>query len=151
MNQTNKVLLAIALLIIAGGLFAWHFKPRSAAQAEEPQETYLETDHAKALKSIFSKVGSKKWSNASLWSSDAAAKKYQGDAENYFTANPSMDDVKILGCGTNKGNFENPIISVQVLATKSIISVEFKAFIGNDPNKTLAPDKWVIDSITLIK
>ena len=67
MNQTNKVLLAIALLIIAGGLFAWHFKPRSAAQTEESQESLLNTKQAKALESIFSKVGSKKWSDPSLW------------------------------------------------------------------------------------
>ena len=89
MDQSKKALIAVALLVIAGGLFFWQFKPRKAAQAEITQDAVLNSAQLKALESIFRKVGSKKWSDPSLWSSAEAAKKYSGVAKEFFTESPS--------------------------------------------------------------
>ena len=143
MDQSKKLILSIVLLVLAGGLFYWYFKPSAPVQTEEVEQRFKDTQQAKALQNIFDKVGSKKWNNASLWSSAEAAKKFGGDAEKYFTATPSMDKVKILGCRTNKDNNEAPIIDLEVPAVpNAMITIEFKA---PDP----APEKWVIDSITV--
>ena len=138
MDQSKKALIAIALLVIAAGLFAWHFKSSSPRQTEEPQELMLNTMQAKALESIFNKVGSKKWSDPSLWSSPKAASTYGAAAERLFTSTPSMDKVKILDYGTNKQNEDAPFIVLSTSTTDVCIQVDFK------PNKS---DQLLMDTI----
>ena len=143
MNQTNKVILAVVLLVIAGGLFFWHFKPRSAAQTEEPQEILLDTKQAKAIQAIFGKVaGGKKWTDPSLWSSAGAAQKFGAAAEKLFTATPSMDNVKVLDFGSNKQNEDAPFVVLGVSTTDVCIQVEFKPKKGSSK-----PDDLVMDNI----
>ena len=141
MDQSKKALIAVALLVIAGGLFFWQFKPRKAAQAEITQDAVLNSAQVKALESIFRKVGSKKWSDPSLWSSAEAAKKYSGVAKEFFTESPSMQNVKVLNFGTIKGDDEPPYIAIEVPATGVRATIEFKAKSGKD-------NQLVINSIT---
>ena len=138
MDQSKKALLAVALLVIAAGLFAWHFKPRKAVQTEESQSILLTTAQAKALEGIFSKARNKKWNDPSLWTNSKAASTYGAVAERLFTAKPSMDDVKILDYGTNKQNEDAPFLVLQVPTTDVCIQIEFK------PTKA---NQMVVDNI----
>ena len=138
MDQSKKALLAVALLVIAAGLFAWHFKPSKSAQTEEPQTILLTTAQAKALESIFSRARNKKWTDPSLWTNSKAASTYGSAAERLFTAKPSMDDVKILDYGTNKQNEDAPFLVLQVPTTDVCIQIEFK------PTKA---NQMVVDNI----
>ena len=131
MDQSKKILLAVVLLVIAAGLFAWHFKPRKVVQTEEPQSVLLATSQAKALEGIFSKVRNKKWTDPSLWTNSKAASTYGAVAERLFTAKPSMDDVTILNYGTIKENDDAPFLILQVPTTDVCIQVEFKPTKGN--------------------
>lgn len=138
MNQTNKVLLAVVLLVIAAGLFAWHFKPRKTVQVKESQSVLLNTAEAKALEGIFSKVRNKNWTDPSLWTNSKTASTYGTVAERLFTAKPSMDDVTILNYGTIKEKDDAPYLVLQVPTTDVCIQVEFK------PTKA---NQMVIDNI----
>lgn len=138
MSQSNKVILSIVLLVIAAGLFTWHFKGGSAVQTEEPQTLVLNTMQAKALESIFTKASIKKWSDPSLWTNSKAATTYAPVAERLFTANPSMDSVKVLDYGTNKQNDDAPFVVLATSTTDVCIQVDFK------PNKA---GQMLIDNI----
>ncbi|MBQ4480221.1 MAG: hypothetical protein II943_06245 [Victivallales bacterium] len=139
MNQNIKAIIAVVLLILAGGLFYWYFKPHT--EPPTPETVLLDSRQAKALESIFSKVASKKWSDSSLWSSAEAAKKYSGVAKELFTESPSMQNVKVLDFGTIKEGDEPPYIEIEVPATGVRATIEFKA-------KSAKDDQLVINSIT---
>jgi hypothetical protein len=143
MDQSKKALIAVALLVIAGGLFFWQFRPRKAAQAEITQDAVLNSAQAQALESIFRKVESKKWSDPSLWSSSKAAGAYAGTAEKLFTSTPSMDKVKVLDYGMSKEHDDAPYLILQVVATGENVIIEFKP-------KSAKDNLLVLDSITAV-
>ncbi len=131
MSNGNKIILSIVLLIAAAGILTWHFKSsNTAAKQEEPQELILNTRQAKAFEAIVAKVGSKKWSDPSLWTSPKAASTYGALAEKLFTATPSMDQMKIMNYGTNKANDDADILILAAPGSEMCIQIEFK------PNKS---------------
>jgi len=127
MSNGNKVILSIVLLIAAAGILTWHFKSSKTSQPPEPDSIVLNTPQAQALESIFKKVGTKKWSDPSLWSSPKAASAYGKLAEKLFTATPSMDNVKILNYGANKENDDALALILEVPASEMCIQIEFKS------------------------
>ena len=138
MDQGKKALLAIVLIIVAGGIFAWNFTSGKKKPTEEAQSVVLETPTAKALEAIFKKLGTKKWTDSSLWSNSGASSKFGAAAERLFTAKPSMDQVKILDYGSDKQNGDAPFLVLQVPGSEYLIQVDFKE---------TKPGQLVMDSI----
>ena len=125
MDQSKKAILAVVLIVIAAGLFFWHFPSNNSRNLEEPPELVMNTPEVKALENIFTRKGSKKWTDPSLWTSPKAASTYAPLAEKLLTATPSMNDVKILGYGTNKENNDALFIVIEVPTTEKAVKVEF--------------------------
>ena len=138
MNQTQKAILAVALLVIAGGIFAWRFSSREAPPAIVVDNA-LQTEGTQALEAIFSSAASKKWTDASLWLTPRAAQTYAATAEKIFTASPSMDGIKVLDFGTDYENNNATFLLLQVPTTEVAISIQM--------NKNKA-GKMLLDSVT---
>ncbi|MBP5301091.1 MAG: hypothetical protein J6Y80_06765 [Victivallales bacterium] len=126
MSDTNKIILSVVLIILACGIFYWHFSSqKKKGNSEEPQTALLNLEQAKALETIFGKIGSKKWSDPSLYTNPKTAQSYSALAEKLFTSSPSMSDIKILGYGEDKMNNDAPFLILEVPTTEMAISVTF--------------------------
>ena len=137
MNQNNKAIFAVILLIIAGGLFAWHYSHREKVVVLAP-DAAIKNEGVQLLEDVFSKVGSKKWSDASLWLTPNAAQAYGPVAEKIFSASPSMEGIKVLDYGTDVENNNATFLILQVPNSEMCINVSF--------NKNKA-GKMVLDNV----
>lgn len=127
MSNGNKVILSIVLLIAAAGILTWHFKSNNKPRhIPEPPEVIMNTKQVKALETIVAKVGSKKWSDPSLWTSPKAASTYGALAEKLFTSKPSMDTIKVLDFGTDKENDDALLLVLETPGSEMCVTVEFK-------------------------
>lgn len=121
-SNNSKIVLAIVLLVIAGGIFAYHFSNREKVASTAPTSEF-QSEANKALEDALSNVASKKWSDPSVWTDARTAQLSAKIAEEIFGAKPSMADVKVLDCDTDSENRSITVMTLQLPNNEKCVSV----------------------------
>ena len=103
MNQNQKLIVGIVVLIAAIGLIIFQVK-RLGNDAGKGELLSQELQSGKTnLETLFGKVNGK-WNSDSLWIDKASAKASASNAAEIFGDSPSMNDVKIIDATTDPEN-----------------------------------------------
>ncbi len=121
-SNNSKLILAIVLLVVAGGIFAFRFSTREKLESTAPTSDF-QVQANTALEEAFSAVGSKGWKNANAWVDARTAQMNAKNAEAIFGASPSMSDIKVLDCGTDDENHAITVMTLKVGSNEKCISV----------------------------
>ncbi len=121
-NNNSKLILAIVLLVIAGGIFAYRYATRTKLESVAPT-TEFKDGAMQSLDQLFTTVSSKGWKDASIWVSPRIARTGSAAAEEIFGATPSTTDITMLDCGIDDENRNNTNMTLQVGSEEKCISV----------------------------
>ena len=121
-SNNSKLILAIVLLVIAGGIFAYRFSTGEKLESIAPTSEF-QAEANKALEEALATVASKKWSDPSVWTDARTAQLSAKSAEEIFGAKPSMADVKVLDCDTDSEDRSITVMTLQLPNNEKCVSV----------------------------
>ena len=122
MNQTQKLIFGIVVLVAAIGLIIFQVK-RLSNDAGMSEVSSQEFQSGKTnLEALFGKVNGK-WTSDSLWIDKASAKASASKAAEIFGDSPSMNDVKIIDANTDPENHDQLNLILQVGNMEQCVSV----------------------------
>ncbi len=120
-SNNSKLILAIVLLVIAGGIFAYRFSTREKLESGPTSEFQAQANQA--LEEALGTIASKGWKDANAWVDSSTAKTCAKNAEAIFGTSPSVSDIKVLDCGTDDENRAITVMTLKVGSNEKCISV----------------------------
>lgn len=124
-SNNSKLITAIVLLVIAGGIFAYRFSTREKLESVGPDAAFKSAAN-QALEEAFGAVTSKGWKDANAWTDARTAQLSAKAAEDIFGASPSMSDIKVLDCDTDSEDRSITVMTLQVGSNENCVSVSLK-------------------------
>lgn len=137
-SNNSKLITAIVLLVIAGGIFVYRFSTREKLEPVGPTSEFKSEANA-ALEEAFGAVASKGWKDANAWVDPRTAQLSAKAAEGIFGTSPSISDIKVLDCDTDSEDRSITVMTLQVNGNENCVSVAMKK------NKN---GKWVFYGIS---